>query len=296
MRYKLAPSLIAAGHLAAETAFPLAVRGDIFWPQHPEAADNTQYLHLNDTLVAPIFTSTTNVTSRTVWVPPGDWVDGWSGETVTGPKTLNVSQPFERIPMWHRKGGMVVTTDAPGVRIDDQDWSTLTLETWPDFSSNDNSNGNGLADTRGTDLPTVKSVDRFVFSQQGKGARGARTKISMRTTTTPTSAGGNKVGIVHFAISPADDKSSHAWSVRLHLARGQRVVSATVDGHSLTIDTDTADSKNSLRHLEPLPQQMAHAYFPFGGTSARPAPLAGAVAEFVVEAGTHGREIQLVVQ
>jgi hypothetical protein len=45
MRYKLAPSLIAAGHLAAETAFPIVVRGDVFWPEHKEAADNTQYLH-----------------------------------------------------------------------------------------------------------------------------------------------------------------------------------------------------------------------------------------------------------
>jgi alpha-glucosidase (family GH31 glycosyl hydrolase) len=31
IRYKLAPSLIAAGHLTAESGFPFVTRGDLFW-------------------------------------------------------------------------------------------------------------------------------------------------------------------------------------------------------------------------------------------------------------------------
>ena len=42
MRAKLAPSLIAAGHRATLTAFPPVARGDFYWPEHPEAASNTQ--------------------------------------------------------------------------------------------------------------------------------------------------------------------------------------------------------------------------------------------------------------
>ena len=30
-------------------------RCDLFWPGHEEATSNEQYLHLNDTLVAPIW-------------------------------------------------------------------------------------------------------------------------------------------------------------------------------------------------------------------------------------------------
>ena len=100
-RYKLAPTLIAAGHQAAESGFPLVVRADVLWPEHmgDGAYDNSQYLFVNDTLVAPIFTSVVNETSRTVWVPPGDWQDAWDGTVHTGPANITVTQPFERIPM-----------------------------------------------------------------------------------------------------------------------------------------------------------------------------------------------------
>merc|ERR1719195_1590789 len=57
MRYTLMPTLLAAGHTASETAFPLVARCDLFWPEHEEARSNEQYLFLNNTLVAPIWDS-----------------------------------------------------------------------------------------------------------------------------------------------------------------------------------------------------------------------------------------------
>jgi alpha-glucosidase (family GH31 glycosyl hydrolase) len=71
LRYKMIPTLIAAGQQATLTGFPIVVRCDLFWPQFQEATSNLQYLHLNDTLVAPIWDSTNNVTSVSVWIPPG---------------------------------------------------------------------------------------------------------------------------------------------------------------------------------------------------------------------------------
>ena len=46
--YKLAPSLIAFGRTVQEAGFPLTARCDLVWPEHPEANDPSQYLHLND--------------------------------------------------------------------------------------------------------------------------------------------------------------------------------------------------------------------------------------------------------
>jgi hypothetical protein len=42
------------------------------WPEHAAegAKNNTQYIFLKDTLVAPIWEMKTNSTSRMVWVPP----------------------------------------------------------------------------------------------------------------------------------------------------------------------------------------------------------------------------------
>ena len=50
LRYRLMPSLIAAGHEATEHGFPLVARLDLFWPEHaPLSASNMSYLFLNGT-------------------------------------------------------------------------------------------------------------------------------------------------------------------------------------------------------------------------------------------------------
>ena len=108
MRYALMPSLVAAGQAVTQAAFPLVARCDLFWPTMGGAASSHQYLFLNDTLVAPIFETLTNVTSVPVWVPPGTWEDAWSGARVSGPKNITATQPYERQPMWHRVGALVV--------------------------------------------------------------------------------------------------------------------------------------------------------------------------------------------
>ncbi len=130
-RYKLAPSLIAAGEHATRTGFPFVTRCDLVWPEYPAAQSNNQYLFLNDTLVAPIFDTLRNLTGDpvSVWIPPGTWVDAWTGEAVMGPRHITASQPFERIPLWHKQdGAMTILTDKPGMRIAQQDWSSLTLD------------------------------------------------------------------------------------------------------------------------------------------------------------------------
>ena len=70
----------------------------------------SRYVHLNATLVAPLDTEPVDNVSntRSVWIPPGDWVDGWTGAVISGPKTVTVTQPAERIPMWHKSGGLLV--------------------------------------------------------------------------------------------------------------------------------------------------------------------------------------------
>lgn len=64
MRYKMMPMLISAGQTATQTGFPIVVRCDIMYPNHTAAASNEQYLHLNDTLVAPIWVC--NIVSRQI--------------------------------------------------------------------------------------------------------------------------------------------------------------------------------------------------------------------------------------
>ena len=271
MRYKMLPSLIAAGHNAAATAFPIVARCDLYWSQ-PEASSNHQYIHLNDTLVAPIWNSDkqrdgVNVSTRVVWVPPGTWTDAWTGEAVTGPKNLTVSQPVERIPLWHRKGGLTILASEPTLRVDDQDWSELTLEAFPHV-----------------DRSEQEQVTRRTLVDRGEAA--ARTTVEMRTDI--------EAGELHFAITQAEDKTERAWVLRVHLAPGQSVshVQALLQGDDgAVLEAEVV----AVRHLTATAESEADGFTPFGGKGSRPAPRAGSVAELALPASARARAVRLTL-
>merc|ERR1712137_575012 len=89
---------------------------------------------IDSLLVAPIMQDKSN--TRSVWVPPGTWEDSWDGSLVTGPQTIAVTQPFERIPLWHaHDGSFLVIFDNTTLRVEEQDWRRLTVEAFPSISS-----------------------------------------------------------------------------------------------------------------------------------------------------------------
>ena len=258
MRYKLVPSLVAAGAHATQSGFPLVARCDLYWPEaKPASASNLQYIFLNDTLVAPIYDSTDNVTTRDVWVPPGKWMDVWNGSVVEGPATLSVSLPYERQPMWHRAdGGLVLGLEQPATRVDEQDWSTIVLHAFPAISGGD-------------------VVERSLHDKKS----GARTGVAM-----VTDASGKRV---RFEIGAAADGATRGWHVRMQLPRAADAndalpeLSATIDGA-----TSVAPPK--------LLRATAAVATPFSVGSS-PAALGGHVVELVVPTAAHARVIELSI-
>ena len=304
-RYKQAPGLIAAGHQAAQSGFPLVVRGDVIWPEHAAdgAYDNTQYVFLNDTLVAPIFTSTENVTSRSVWVPPGDWEDAWDGSVVTGPTTITATQPYERQPMWlNKNGGLIVTTDKPALRIDEADWSTLTLEAFP-------ARAGTAASTRRIVVPRNATFADRTELVLATDAAGTVTLDIAAPEPNNNNNNNNKraAALVAAAAAAAEDQpqqQQQAWVVRLHLFPGQRVTSVAVDGKQLA--EEKLDENNNgiggkgsvFWHSAPVAEGEAAAasYFPLGGAGTAPAAHAGAVAEFRIPAAPAAVARRVVAQ
>jgi alpha-glucosidase (family GH31 glycosyl hydrolase) len=307
LRYRLAPSLIAASHQISLTGFPIVARLDLFWPEHNESSGNTQYIHLNDSLVAPMLGAAAAAvvaggpdgsggsggsggsdgaapTTRAVFIPPGDWEDAWNGTVVSGPQTIVVTKPPEQIPMWHRHGGMIVTTSNPGLRIEQQDWRELTLEAFP---------------KTGVDYLTTRSV--FALGS------GARTDITMATTAGSTE--------VRFTIGTASDGEARAWVVRLHLRPGQQAARVTVDGAEVEQEANkAADDVASSRHFFPrtadtvtLGATMAAAgqpaasaetkerkrFAPLGGADTFPPAAAGPVVQVRLPAGASSRLLEI---
>jgi alpha-glucosidase (family GH31 glycosyl hydrolase) len=259
LRYKMLPSLIAAGQTATLTGFPIVVRCDLFWPGEAAASDNHQYLHLNDTLVAPIWDSSNNMTSRSVWIPPGSWIDAWSGAAVSGPQTVTSTQPYERIPLWHRTGGFLVLASTPALRVEQQDWSELTLEAWPDV--------------------TAASVTERAVHERGAGAEPTpRTALRLAT----DGRGGVSVTV---GASPV----ARAWTLRIHLRPGQEAAHVSLDGKALPLESPAA------HHLPALSVASAEGFFPFGGRGSRPPPHAGPVLEVALPASAAARTLHIDV-
>lgn len=73
--------------------------------EHPEAAefleqDPYAYLFGRDLLVAPVVDK--GVATRPVRLPPGHWIDVWSGARFEGPAEILALAPLERIPVYVR--------------------------------------------------------------------------------------------------------------------------------------------------------------------------------------------------
>ncbi len=67
--------------------------------------DDAMFLLGEDILVAPVITA--GATTRTVTLPPGQWVDRNTGMHVTGGTSFTVPAPLDTLPMWHRWGSIV---------------------------------------------------------------------------------------------------------------------------------------------------------------------------------------------
>jgi hypothetical protein len=273
MRHSLAPSLIAAGRTLQKQGFPLTARCDLVWPRHPEARSSTQYLHLNATLVAPLDVEPVDkiTNTRSVWVPPGEWTDGWTGATVTGPVNLTVTQVPSRIPMWHKRGALLVTDGTKGnLRLETQDWSELTVEAFPAAGAS-------------TETREVHEQEKSLkSSQQGAGGAGALpTVVALSTGTDGTAV----------SVAVSESPTPRSWVVRIHLRSvGQRLSL----GGSAEERAAAGVVRGSLRHLLPAPD-CAQSHFPLGGAGARPACQAGAIAEFRLAAATAGRRVAAVI-
>lgn len=100
-RERLLPYLSTQARRSVESGWPL-IRALCFdWPNDPAIwAHPRQYLLGDDLLVAPVTES--GATYWAVYLPTGEWVDAWTGASLTGPVVINRSVPVDLIPVYIR--------------------------------------------------------------------------------------------------------------------------------------------------------------------------------------------------
>jgi alpha-D-xyloside xylohydrolase len=105
LHMSLFPYRYAAAQQAAKTGMPI-MRALVLDYQDDARARTAkdEYLFGPDFLVAPVIDEGTQ---RPVYLPPGEWVDYWTGTPASGGKVVIADAPVDTIPVWVRAGAVV---------------------------------------------------------------------------------------------------------------------------------------------------------------------------------------------
>jgi alpha-D-xyloside xylohydrolase len=105
-RSRLVPYLVSHGWEAAETGTPLMRPMVMEFPDDPAGfAFDLQYCLGRELLVSPVTRPDGHVTT---YLPPGLWMDWWSGTVLQGPRTLSRQAPLRELPLYLRENSLLV--------------------------------------------------------------------------------------------------------------------------------------------------------------------------------------------
>jgi len=259
LRYRLMPVIYAAARRAYDEGFPILRPLTLEWPAFSEARTEDEYLFGDDLLVAPIHTAAENgdrPAARSLWIPPGEWEDLWTGAIIAGPRTIQVSAPLRQMPLYARRGGVVML--APEMSYTgERPWDPVTLEIFP---------------------PDAGSVTRELYeddghSQEYQAAGWARTPVRVEA-----GASNVTIRILPTAGRFAGQLERRAWRARVRLKSGQVVRNVRLDGRNLDAGQDYAVLARKPSQMDPIPLR---------GWGQLPSPQAGVVVEIETQAAIH---------
>ncbi|HEY3753652.1 MAG TPA: TIM-barrel domain-containing protein, partial [Pseudonocardiaceae bacterium] len=110
LREDLVPYTYTQAQQAATTGIPVVRPTYLQYPEEENAyaTAGSEYLYGPDMLVAPVTTPGSTATTS-VWFPPGQWTDYFTGRTYTGPSTQHVTTDWNSMPVFVKAGGIVPT-------------------------------------------------------------------------------------------------------------------------------------------------------------------------------------------
>ncbi len=106
LRYALMPYTYTLAREARDAGMPLMRAMWLHYPRDPLVrAMGSQYLWGRDLLIAPVFEK--GATSRTVYLPAGDWYDWWTAERSSGARTIARAVDLATMPIYVRAGAII---------------------------------------------------------------------------------------------------------------------------------------------------------------------------------------------
>lgn len=106
LRYQLMPYTYTLAREARDRGLPLMRAMWLHYPTDATArAKGDQFLWGRDLLIAPVYTR--GATTRSVYLPAGDWYDWWTKTRVTGGRSVDRPVNLETMPIYARAGAII---------------------------------------------------------------------------------------------------------------------------------------------------------------------------------------------
>lgn len=110
-RYSLIPYIYTAARTTYDAAISLCHPLYYDYPESAEAYEfREEYLFGRDMLVAPVAAAVSDETllaTKTTWLPPGTWIEWFTGTELKGPVKIDRSFAIDEIPVYVRAGAIV---------------------------------------------------------------------------------------------------------------------------------------------------------------------------------------------
>jgi len=170
LRMQLMPYLYSAFWQMHETGLPVVRALVMDWPHDRNTyAVDDEFMFGPSILVAPIISGTT----RSIYLPTGQWTNWWTGETITGGRRINYEATPDRLPLFVRVGSIIPMQPVMSY-VGEKPVDTLTLRVFPSqepFSS-------VVYDDDGTTLNYVQGQNVRIHSAGAPTSKGISLSMS----------------------------------------------------------------------------------------------------------------------
>lgn len=129
LRYSLLPYLYSQAYIQYKTGMPL-MRALVLHYQDDENVYTItdQYLLGENMMVCPV--TTKGAQTRTIYLPEGNWVNYWTGETFSGRRYINVVAPLDTLPIFIRSGSIIPMQPVVNY-VGEKPADVITLDIYP---------------------------------------------------------------------------------------------------------------------------------------------------------------------
>lgn len=106
LHVSLFPYFYSYAHEAAQDGLPIIRHPMLEFPDDPKAYDAEQeYLLGEHLLVAPVVQE--GATTRSLYLPKGNWIDYWTGNLLQGGAQVTIAAPLKQIPLLVQAGSII---------------------------------------------------------------------------------------------------------------------------------------------------------------------------------------------